>query len=92
MDALGNPLRFRLTGGQRHDITQAVGLVIELDFERLIADRSYDADDFLQILFKTGAEVVIPPRKNRNRVRDLTRAIPPVWSLLNHTFPTTKIG
>ena len=70
VDALGNPLRFRLTGGQRHDITQAVELVIELDFERLIADRSYDADDFFQILLKTGAEVVIPPRKNRKESRD----------------------
>jgi transposase len=70
VDALGNPLRFRLTGGQRHDITQAVDLVVELDFERLIADRSYDADDFIQILFKTGAEVVIPPRKNRKESRD----------------------
>lgn len=70
VDALGNPLRFRLTGGQQHDITQAAGLVVELNFERLIADRSYDADDFLQILFKTGAEVVIPPRKNRKASRD----------------------
>lgn len=68
VDALGNPLR--LTGGQRHDMTQAVELVVELDFERLIADRSYDAHDFLQILLKTGAEVVIPPRKNRKESRD----------------------
>jgi hypothetical protein len=30
VDALGNPLRFRLTGGQRHDITQAEALVADL--------------------------------------------------------------
>lgn len=73
VDALGNPLRFRLTGGQRHDITQAAELVVELDFERLSADRSYDADDFLQILLKTGAEVVIPSRKNRKESRDYNK-------------------
>ena len=27
MDSLGNPLRFILTGGQQHDITQAEGLI-----------------------------------------------------------------
>ncbi|MBI3942273.1 MAG: IS5 family transposase, partial [Chloroflexi bacterium] len=27
VDALGNPLRFRLTGGQRHDITQAPDMI-----------------------------------------------------------------
>jgi transposase len=29
VDALGNPLRFRLTAGQRHDITQAEPLIAE---------------------------------------------------------------
>jgi transposase len=70
VDALGNPLHFRLTGGQRHDITQAAGLVAELDFERLIADRSYDAQNFLRLILDTGAEVVIPPRQNRKESRD----------------------
>ena len=30
VDALGNPLRFTLTGGQAHDITQAYELMTEL--------------------------------------------------------------
>ena len=47
VDALGNPLRFLLTGGQRHDITQAEDLIADFDFERVIADRSYDAEEFL---------------------------------------------
>jgi len=70
VDALGNPLRFRLTGGQRHDITQAENLVAELEFERLIADKAYDDTDFIELLLAAEAEVVIPPRKNRTESRE----------------------
>ena len=70
VDALGNPLRFRLTGGQRHDITQAEALVAELEFERLIADRSYDDTDFIGPLLAAEVEVVIPPRRNRKEQRE----------------------
>jgi transposase len=70
VDALGNPLRFRLTGGQWHDITQAEALVAELEFERLIADKAYDDSDFIESLLAAEAEVVIPPRKNRKKGRE----------------------
>ena len=70
VDALGNPLRFRLTGGQRHDITQAESLVAELNFERVIADRAYDDADFIGIIVAAEAEVVIPPRQNRKQQRE----------------------
>jgi transposase len=73
VDALGNPLRFLLTAGQRHDITQARNLVVGFDFERLIADRSYDASDFLQVIAEKEAEAVIPPRKNRKVLREYDR-------------------
>ena len=51
VDALGNPLRMRLsvgqpcglTAGQGHDSTQAQALLDGFDFERLIADRGYAA-------------------------------------------------
>ena len=68
VDALGNPLRFLLTGGQRHDITQAEGLLA--DFERVIADRSYDAEEFLILIADKEAEAVIPPRKKRKEQRE----------------------
>jgi len=70
VDALGNPLRFLLTGGQRHDITQAEGLLADFDFERVIADRSYDAEEFLILIAEKEAEAVIPPRKNRKEQRE----------------------
>ena len=70
VDALGNPLRFRSTAGQRHDITQAEALITDYDFERVITDRAYDADDFIQVIIDKEAEVVIPPRKNRKQSRE----------------------
>lgn len=41
VDGLGNPLRLRVTAGQRHDIIKAHDLIVDLDFDYLIADRSY---------------------------------------------------
>ena len=70
MDGLGNPLRFLLTAGQRHDVTQAEALIADFAFERLIADRSYDANDFLHRLAEKEVEAVIPPRKNRTEQRE----------------------
>jgi len=69
VDALGNPLRFILTGGQRHDITQAEALITDYKYERVIADRSYDSDDFLLVIAEKEAEAIIPPRKNRKEER-----------------------
>ena len=70
VDALGNPLRFILTAGQRHDSTQAEALTAKFEFERIIADKSYDSTDFLQQMLERGAETVIPPRRNRRVTRE----------------------
>ena len=65
VDALGNPLRFILTGGQRHDITQAEALIDSSQYEHVVADKAYDANSLLKTIADSGAEAVIPPRKNR---------------------------
>ncbi len=70
VDALGNPLRFLVTAGQCHDSTQAETLITDYEFERLIADKSYDGDALLQRLAESGVEVVIPPRANRKQQRE----------------------
>lgn len=70
VDALGNPLRFGLTGGQCHDITQAETLTTGYEFDYLIADKSYDADPFLELVIQCGGIPVIPPRANRKQARD----------------------
>ena len=65
VDALGNPLRFILTGGQKHDITQAQGLIADYAGEYVIADKGYDAQEFRQHILERGLRPVIPPRSNR---------------------------
>ena len=69
VDGLGNPLRFQLTGGQQHDITQAEALIIDFETEHVIGDRGYDSADFLQLILSIGAIPVIPPRSNRKTPR-----------------------
>ena len=70
VDALGNPLALRLTGGQAHDITQADALLALVEPEGLLADKGYDADHFVETLKARAIEVVIPPKSNRKIKRD----------------------
>jgi transposase len=62
-------LRFKLTGGQSHDITQAEALIADYSFKYGIADKSYDSDVFIRLIVAMGAVPVIPPRSNRKELR-----------------------
>ncbi len=70
MDALDNPLRSILTAGQAFDITQVPMLIEGFDVERVIADKAYDSNSFIQIIQDADAIPVIPPRSNRNEQRE----------------------
>jgi transposase len=70
VDGLGNPLRLYLTAGQRHDIIKAHDLIVGLDFDFVLADRSYGARDFLDEIAASGAEAVIPPKRNAKEPRE----------------------
>ena len=63
-------MRFILTPGQTHDSTQAKALMNGYDYDRVLADKSYDADEILQFIAEQGAEAVIPPRANRKEQRE----------------------
>ena len=43
VDALGNPVRVMLTGGQIHDVTVAANLIADLKPEIIMADSAYDS-------------------------------------------------
>ena len=73
VDGLGNPLRFELTAGQRHDITEAEALIVELQAEHVIGDKGYDSDEFVQFILDRGSVPVIPPRSNLKTMRDYDR-------------------
>ena len=64
-DALGNPLRFLLTPGQRNDITQAGALLEGYEAGAVVADKGYDADWLAAQIAAVGGEVVIPPKAGR---------------------------
>lgn len=65
VDALGNPLRVKLTPGQRHDITQASDLIADAHDAEVLADRGYDSNEFRQQIRSQNCKPVIPPRSNR---------------------------
>jgi len=60
-EALGQPLRFRLTAGQVHDVTQAEALLGEFIPEYLLGDRGYASAAFTTLLEARGIIPVIPP-------------------------------
>jgi len=59
-----------LTGGNRHDVTQAEALLEGWETERVIADKGYDSDAVIQTITAMQAETVIPPKANRVEPRE----------------------
>ena len=60
-DALGLPLRFILTGGQVHDVSQAETLLTGQSSEYVIGDKGYASAAVLEFIERQGAIPVIPP-------------------------------
>lgn len=65
VDAHGNPLKFRLTPGQSHDVTQAPELIIGAKDADIIADKGYDSDTLRDQIRSQSCEPVIPGKSNR---------------------------
>ena len=66
VDALGNPIDFRLTAGQAHDLHGADAFLPELAADTLIADRAFDADArVIEPLATAGKLAVIPSKSSR---------------------------
>ena len=64
-DALGNPLRFKLTPGNLSDVGQAAKLVEGLSAKALLADKGYDSNSIVELAPAGGMEAIIPSRRNR---------------------------
>jgi len=65
VDALGLPLTFEITEGQRHDSKPAKDLVARVLSRCLLADKAYDSDHFRAELSERGCEPVIPSNGSR---------------------------
>ena len=70
VDALGLALRFRLTPGQRHEVTQARSLLAGFRDANILADRGYDSQQLVDYVENQGCVAVIPSRKNRKVQRE----------------------
>ena len=75
-DALGNPIRFIVTGGEASAYIQALTLLDGLEAKAIMADKGYDADyvaKAVELFIK--AEVVISSRSNRRNLRNFDAAL-----------------
>lgn len=68
-DGLGKPVTIILTPGQDHDVTQGPALIENCNAAKVIADKGYDSDAFIDAIQAKKAEPVIPPRSNRTEER-----------------------
>jgi transposase len=64
-DALGRPLRFRITAGQAHDITAAPALLEGPQAKAVLADKAYDSNGLRETIAQMEAQAVIPSKRNR---------------------------
>jgi len=65
----GAPVRFSLTGGERHDMVEAETLLENLTPEYVIGDKGYDSDPLRKKIRRCGAKPIIPARKGPRRRR-----------------------
>ncbi len=69
VSGLGLPVEFRLTPGQKADVTQAKPLLEDYSPSAVIADKAYDSDPLVKTIESKGAEAVIPSKVNRKQPR-----------------------
>lgn len=65
VDALGLPLVFEITEGQRHDSRPASNLIQRAQSSCILADKAYDSDAFRASLDGQGCLPVIPSNRSR---------------------------
>jgi len=89
-DALGYPVRFVVTGGERNDITQAPALLPAGTAASVLCDRGYDADWWRERLVAAGHQPVIPGRRNRTIQPDYDVHAYRARHLIENTFAKLK--
>lgn len=90
VDALGNPLRWILTGGEVADITQAPTLIEGMHAQTVVGDKGYDADALVAQINAAGAAAVIPPRSTRREQRAYDRHVYKDRNLVERFFNRLK--
>lgn len=89
-DAVGQPVRFILTGGQSADSPKGIPLLTGIDATHVIADKGYDSDEILAYIRSQGAAAVIPPTSNRKIQREYSRELYRERNLVERAFNRLK--
>ena len=84
------PLRFILTSGARHDVTQAPALIAGYTCDTVIADAAYDSDAFRAEIVDQGSVPVIRPRKNRLQERPYDKDLYKLRNVIERFFHRLK--
>lgn len=90
-DALGNPTAFQVTPGQASDVEGADVLLNDLEADRLLADKAYDADErVIERLEQNGITPVIPSKRNRRYPREYDKELYKARHLIENFFAKLK--
>jgi transposase len=92
VDALGLPLTFEITEGQRHDNQRAQELAGRARSSCLLGDKAYDSDAFRAALDKQSCEPVIPSSASRARKLPYDKERYKARSEIECTFSLLKQG
>jgi transposase len=90
IDALGLPLTFKITEGQRHDSQSAEALLENVPVVCLLADKAYDSDRFRTALDARGCVPVIPSNGSRAEKRTYDEHLYKARSEIECTFGLLK--
>jgi putative transposase len=90
VDALGLPVAFEITEGQRNDSISAVPLVERVAPRCLLGDKAFDTNPFRDVLDRAHCTAVIPPMGNRARDFDYDKELYKARSAVECTFNLLK--
>lgn len=68
-EGLGLPVRFLLTSGEVHDVTQASALIEGIQAKEVIADKVYNSEAVVGKIEGQGGTAIIPAKSNRKYPR-----------------------
>lgn len=89
-DSLGCPLKFIVTGGQVHDVTQAELLLEGQKGGYVLADKGYDSTMLVEYIETKGFVPVIPSRSNRICPREYDKHLYRERNIIERTFNKMK--
>ncbi len=87
---MGEPVGFRLTGGQAGEFAEALPLLAGRQAEAVLADRGYDSDAIVAAIEAMGAEAVIPSKVNRKIQRPHDKTLYKLRNRIERCFNQLK--